>query len=92
MIEYVELTVKLKIAGRPEPVDASLKLQPGYPLYAEAGELSILERELGLSVDSPDGQCLKLCLGELFSVDCLYSIRDVLLDRLKNLESVTRLV
>ena len=90
MIEYVELTVKLKVTGKSEPIDAHVRIQPGYPLYTEAGELALLEQEIGLSVDSLDGQCFKLCLAELFNIDCFFSLKDVLLAKLKEAEGTIR--
>jgi hypothetical protein len=52
-------------------------------MYREAGELAFLEEQLGLSVSSMDGECLKICLGDLFSSECFESLLLELLARLR---------
>ncbi len=85
MIEFVEVKVTLKLAGK-DPLDAMVRLDPGFLLYGEAGKLAAIEENLGLSIESVDGQCFKVCLSELFGKECFYSLREVLLKKLKEVE------
>lgn len=86
MIKKVRLIAQVELENSDESLQADIELQPGYPMYSEAGELAALEEMLGLSVASKDGQCVKICLGDLFSPECFESILLELLNQIQVVE------